>query len=174
MTTRKPVDSFTIITFSGEVMNWDPVNGGLNQQPAQFEPFPATEENKNAAIMYVLDLEANGATNINADILAILEVARSVRRGKKLVQGVACVVVFLSNSEATIGEISSSAIKNNVPTANSDLKLPIFSVVFGRGADFSLLQDISATTDSFTKCIFKDSNAALQLENFYSEISRPC
>ena len=42
----KPVDSFNIITFSGEVMYWDNFKEGFNTQPAQFKPFPASEENK--------------------------------------------------------------------------------------------------------------------------------
>ena len=96
----------------------------------------------------MLDLEADGATNINATMLAGPEVAGTMRRDENLDGGVASIVVFLSDGEATNGENSSFAVKNNVATINSDLLLPIFSVAFGRCADFSLRQDISAATDS--------------------------
>merc|ERR1712165_110441 len=64
-------------------------------------------------------------------------------------------------------------IKENVAEANSDSKLPIFSVAFGSGADFDLLKEISLAADSFAKRVYEGSDAALQLENFYSEISSP-
>ena len=86
--------------------------------------------------------------NLETLPLAGPEVAGSMRRDENLDWGVASIVVFLSDGEATNGENSSFAVKNNVATTNSDLQLPIFSVTFGRGADFSLRQDISAATDS--------------------------
>ena len=197
----KPVDSFNIITFSEWVRHWDPVTGvtgsgplkqehwlskalsnvydsdpvteDIDPPPAQFKAVAATKENKKAAIKYVLGLEAVGGTDINAAMMASLNVAESLRSGKKLAHGVVSMVVFLSDGEATNGETRRSAIKNNVATTNSELKLPIFSVAFGLDADFSLLKDISAGADSFAKRVYEDSDAALQLENFYSEISSP-
>jgi len=46
-------------------------------------------------------------------------------------------------------------------------------VGFGQGADFPLLKEISAAADSFAKRVYEGSDAALQLENFYTEISSP-
>merc|ERR1712200_362779 len=71
------------------------------------------------------------------------------------------------------GGTNSKAIKANVATANSDTELPIFSVAFGSGADFDLLKEISLAADSFAKRVYEGSDAALQLENFYAEISSP-
>merc|ERR1712037_1016046 len=96
-----------------------------------------------------------------------------VLRSESLPQGVASMIVFLSDGEATEGETSSKAIKANVATANSDTELPIFSVAFGSGADFDLLKEISLAADSFAKRVYEGSDAALQLENFYAEISSP-
>merc|ERR1712152_85438 len=102
-----------------------------------------------------------------------LELAKEVLRSESLPQGVASMLVFLSDGEATEGETSSKAIKANVATANSDTELPIFSVAFGSGADFDLLKEISLAADSFAKRVYEGSDAALQLENFYAEISSP-
>merc|ERR1719266_2726208 len=74
---------------------------------------------------------------------------------------------------ATEGETSGKSIKANVAEANSDTELPIFSVAFGSGADFNLLKEISIAADSFAKRVYEGSDAALQLENFYTEISSP-
>merc|ERR1719327_1198673 len=166
----KPEDFFNIITFSTSVNNWSP--SGITDEGDQLA-IPATKENKKKAISHVLDLEAEGGTNINSAMLKGLELAKEVLRSESLPQGVASMLVFLSDGEATEGETSSKAIKANVATANSDTELPIFSVAFGSGADFDLLKEISLAADSFAKRVYEGSDAALQLENFYAEISSP-
>merc|ERR1712110_929669 len=117
--------------------------------------------------------EAEGGTNINSAMLEGLDLAKEVLRSESLPQGVASMLVFLSDGEATEGETSGKAIKANVASANSDTELPIFSVAFGSGADFDLLKEISLAADSFAKRVYEGSDAALQLENFYAEISSP-
>merc|ERR1712212_707292 len=166
----KPEDFFNIITFSTSVNNWSP-SGSIDE--GDQTAIPATKENKKKAISHVLDLEAEGGTNINSAMLTGLELAQEVLRSESLPQGVASMLVFLSDGEATEGETSGKSIKANVAEANSDTKLPIFSVAFGSGADFNLLKEISIAADSFAKRVYEGSDAALQLENFYTEISSP-
>merc|ERR1711936_676169 len=166
----KPEDFFNIITFSTSVNNWSP--SGITKKGDQ-PAIPATKENKKKAISHVLDLEADGGTNINSAMLTGLELAKEVLRSESLPQGVASMLVFLSDGEATEGETSGKSIKANVAEANSDTKLPIFSVAFGSGADFDLLKEISLAADSFAKRVYEGSDAALQLENFYAEVSSP-
>ena len=161
----KPVDFFNVFTFSSDVEEW--------QWNGQGSAIPATDDNKKAAIKHVLDLDAFGGTNINSALLAGLKLAQDVRRSEVLPQGLATMILFLSDGEATSGETSNTAIKNNVVTKNSELKIPIFSIAFGSGADFDLSKDISLATGSFAKQVYEGSDAALQLENFYSEISSP-
>merc|ERR1711863_11766 len=166
----KPEDFFNIITFSTSVNNWSP--SGITNEGDQLA-IPATKENKKKAISHVLDLEAEGGTNINSAMLEGLDLAKEVLSSESLPQGVASMLVFLSDGEATEGETSGQAIKANVAAANSDTELPIFSVAFGGGADFDLLKEISLAADSFAKRVYEGSDAALQLENFYAEISSP-
>jgi uncharacterized protein YegL len=162
-----PKDFFTIITFSSDVKFWSPDGVASTKATA------ATQSNKKAAIDHVLDLEAEGGTNINAAILAGLQQAERVLRSEELPPGVASMRVFLSDGEATEGETSGATIQGNIASANLDLELPIFSVAFGSGADFDLLKDISVAADSFAKRVYEGSDAALQLESFYTEISSP-
>merc|ERR1712110_1211081 len=166
----KPEDFFNIITFSTSVNNWSP--SGITNEGDQLA-IPSTKENKKKAISHVLDLEAEGGTNINSAMLEGLDLAKEVLTSESLPQGVASMLVFLSDGEATEGETSGQAIKANVAAANSDTELPIFSVAFGGGADFDLLKEISLAADSFAKRVYEGSDAALQLENFYAEISSP-
>merc|ERR1711874_756790 len=162
----KPEDFFNIITFSTSVSE-------IAIEGASTPAIPATPENKKRAISHVLDLEASGGTNINDAMLTGLQLAKEVLQSEVLPQGVASMLIFLSDGEATEGETSGEAIKTNVATANSDSQLPIFSVAFGSGADFDLLKEISLAADSFAKRVYEGSDAALQLENFYAEISSP-
>merc|ERR1712110_168841 len=166
----KPEDFFNIITFSTSVNNWSP--SALTNEGDQLA-IPSTKENKKKAISHVLDLEAEGGTNINSAMLEGLDLAKEVLTSESLPQGVASMLVFLSDGEATEGETSGQAIKANVAAANLDTELPIFSVAFGSGADFDLLKEISLAADSFAKRVYEGSDAALQLENFYAEISSP-
>jgi len=171
----KSNDFFNIITFSSGVKHWKPTEKETENSTLEFEDnaVAATEENKKEAIEYVLDLLATGGTNINSAILAGIQLAQEVNKKETLPEGVASMIVFLSDGEATEGETSNDNIKSNVAKANSQLRLPIFSVAFGRGADFQLVKDISQKTNSFAKRVYEGSDAALQLENFYSEISSP-
>merc|ERR1719445_2165017 len=162
----KPEDFFNIITFSTSVRE-------IAIEGAPTPAIPATPENKKRVISHVLDLEASGGTNINDAMLTGLQLAKEVLQSEVLPQGVASMLIFLSDGEATEGETSGEAIKTNVATANSDSQLPIFSVAFGSGADFDLLKEISLAADSFAKRVYEGSDAALQLENFYAEISSP-
>merc|ERR1712213_124577 len=102
----KPEDFFNIITFSTSVNNWSP-SGIEGVQPA----IPATKENKKKAISHILDLEAEGGTNIDSAMLTGLELAKEVLKSESLPQGVASMLVFLSDGEATEGESSGKAIK---------------------------------------------------------------
>merc|ERR1719327_1063810 len=163
----KPEDFFNIITFSTSVSEIAIIEG------APTPAIPATPENKKRAISHVLDLEASGGTNINDAMVTGLQLAKEVLQSEVLPQGVASMLIFLSDGEATEGETSGEAIKTNVAKANSDSQLPIFSVAFGSGADFDLLKEISLAADSFAKRVYEGSDAALQLENFYAEISSP-
>merc|ERR1712165_216814 len=162
----KPEDFFNIITFSTSVSE-------IAIEGAPTAAIPATPENKKRAISHVLDLEASGGTNINDAMLTGVQLAKEVLQSEGVPQGVASMLIFLSDGEATEGETRGEAIKTNVATANSDSQLPIFSVAFGSGADFDLLKEISLAADSFAKRVYEGSDAALQLENFYAEISSP-
>jgi len=169
----KPTDFFNIITFSSNVIHWTNSEADDSNLEVGVDAVSATKENTKAAIKYVLDLEATGGTDINSAILAGLELFQNVTVKETLPQDVASMIVFLSDGEATEGETNSDTIKTNIAKANSEYKLPIFSVAFGLGADFQLLKDISQNTDSHAKRVYEGSDAALQLENFYSEISSP-
>ena len=81
-------------------------------------------------------------------------------------------IIFLLDGEATSGETRPELIKENIK-ANNTKEVPIFSGGFGRDDDFELIKDISLESNAFSKRIYEGSDAALQLEDFFEQISSP-
>jgi len=167
-------DYFNIITFSSSVQHWHPntsqTEGGVAGSPQIVE---ATEENKNLAIKHILGLNAGGGTNINEAMLEGLKIAESALRSEKLPEDVNSMIIFLTDGLPSSGETNTETIKNNIKNANSKLDVPIFSIGFGRDLDFDLIKEISEQANSFSKRIYEGSDAALQLEDFFAQISSP-
>ena len=94
-----------------------------------------------------------------------------MRQGKEIGSGTQQMIVFLTDGEPTVGETSSEKIRENVKRANSELKIPIFGLAFGDGADFNLIKDISDENYGFAQKIYESGNSFEQLEDFYNKIS---
>ena len=136
----------------------------------------ATRDNLDVAIAFTNSLVASGGTNINTAMLRGLamveEKMATLTRLGLLTSSSQPMVVFLTDGQATSGETSGSRIKTNIETANT-LKLPLYCIAFGQYADFALMKEISAESEAWSKRIYEGADAALQLENFYKEISSP-
>merc|ERR1719228_1186442 len=167
-------DYFNIITFSSSVEHWSPSHTDSdNSEPKTPQVIQATEENKNLAIKHILGLQAGGGTNINEAMLEGLKIAEGGLKSEKLPGDVRPMIIFLTDGLPSSGETNNEAIKRNIKEANKDLDIPIFSIGFGRDLDFTLIKEISEQANSFSKRIYEGSDAALQLEDFFSQISSP-
>ena len=164
-------DSFNILTFSDHVYHWKSENEKLKEGPHSLT-YPGTEEIRNEALNYVLDLSTIGGTNINDGLLEGIKLAKDVRIAEVLAENVKPLIVFLTDGEATSGVTSPEQILKNVRDAN-DLDVPIYGLAFGRGADFGLIKKVSETTNGLARKIYEGSDAAIQLEDFYQGIANP-
>jgi len=160
-------DFFNIIEFNSGVSHWSG-EGFTGSNTEEF--YPATEENKKKAIKSVIELSAGGGTNLNDAILAGLDVAENALQREALPKDVKSMIVFLTDG---LGSTPSDVIKSNIKTKNRDLLIPVFTVAFGADTDLSLLQSIASQSNAFSKRIYEGSDAALQLEDFYGQISSP-
>merc|ERR1712232_1175240 len=160
-------DFFNIIEFNSGVSHWSREGFGSPQTSVFYS---ATEENKKEAIKSVIELSAGGGTNLNDAILAGLEVAETALQREAVPRDVKSLIVFLTDG---LGQTPSDVVKANIKTKNRDLQTPIFTVAFGADTDISLLQSIASQNNSFSKRIYEGSDAALQLEDFYAQISSP-
>ena len=123
-------------------------------------------------MQYCLNMETIGGTNINDAMLAALNTAREVKQREEINSRTQQMIIFLTDGEATIGETNDLTIKRNVQSANTD-NIPIYGLAFGRGADFSLISQISEENHGFARRIYESGNSFEQLEDFYKEISDP-
>merc|ERR1712001_797185 len=162
-------DFFNMIEFSSGVSHWS--GEGFTGSNTEF--YPATEENKNKAIKSVIKLSAGGGTNLNDAILAGLGVAETALQREALPKDVKSLIVFLTDGHPSEGVTHPESIKSNIKTKNRDLQVPVFTVAFGADTDLSLLQSIASQNNAVSKRIYEGSDAALQLEDFYAQISSP-
>jgi len=173
-------DFFSIITFNGGVKQWYPQQG--NEEEYEYDlsstefhsqkPLKASKENKDLAIKHILELQAGGGTNLNDAIIEGIQQANLAMQKEQLPKDVKSMMIFLSDGQASSGETRSEVIKENIKANNSN-EVPIFSIGFGRDADFELIKDISLRSNAFSKRIYEGSDAALQLEDFFDQISSP-
>merc|ERR1711962_1405650 len=174
-------DFFSIITFSYDVQVWtspeiipmEPGEDTLN--PSSQFIMQATKNNRDVAIAFTNGLVANGGTNINSAMLQGLELAKKNLERVRAIpknENTQAMVVFLTDGVPTSGVTSKPMIKSNIVEAN-DLKMPLHCLAFGRDADFKLMKEISEDADSWAKMIYEGADAAIQLENFYAQISDP-
>lgn len=80
------------------------------------------------------------------------------------------VIVFLTDGEATKGVTNKKDILESVRRHN-EARIPIFSLAFGRFADYELVKKIAIQNDGFGRKIYQASDAAMQITGFYNEIS---
>merc|ERR1711953_954984 len=180
-------DYFNIVAFNDRISHWDgkftnirgindydfDYSEGDNEEVlANLTVFQATEENKNLAISSVLELRADGGTNINDAILAGIEVTKEAIKKETLPENVKSMVIFLTDGLPSSGVTNDDEIKSNIQKGN-EAQIPVFTIAFGADTDIGLLQDISSQNNAISKRIYEGSDAALQLEDFYAQISSP-
>lgn len=113
-------------------------------------------------------------TDINAALLAAASVLNHSNQepGKGRGVGQIPLVVFLTDGEPTAGVTTPSVILSNIRQALGH-RVSLFSLAFGDDADFSLLRRLSLENRGEARRIYEDTDAALQLEGLYEEISKP-
>ncbi|XP_040857387.1 inter-alpha-trypsin inhibitor heavy chain H6 [Ochotona curzoniae] len=156
-------DYFNIISFSDTVNVWKA--GGSIQ---------ATAQNVHSAKNYLDRMEAEGWTDINAALLEAASVLNhsSQEPGRGPSVGRIPLIIFLTDGEPTAGVTTPGKILSNVRQA-LDHRVALFSLAFGDDADFPLLRRLSLENRGIARRIFEDTDAALQLQGLYEEISMP-
>ena len=156
-------DYMTIISFATNVTVWEIGESAIVK---------ASSDNVDNAVKHVEQLEAAGETNINDALIKALTILTHVKQ-KGVLEGVQPMVFFLTDGHPTVGVTDTQEILNNVKNANKVIQTPIFSLAFGRKTDFQMLRLLSVQNFGFARKIYTASDASLQLEGLYKEVSSP-
>ncbi|KAF4107292.1 inter-alpha-trypsin inhibitor heavy chain H3-like [Onychostoma macrolepis] len=148
-------DHFGLITFDSEVSLW------------KRELLQATEANLKNAKSFVKEIKDRGATDINAAVLAGVDMINRHPR-----EGTASILILLTDGDPTTGETNKEKIMGNVKEAIGT-KFPLYCLGFGYDVNFDFLTKMSLENSGVAQRIYEDSDADLQLQGFYEEVAVP-
>ncbi|XP_060559991.1 inter-alpha-trypsin inhibitor heavy chain H3-like isoform X2 [Ruditapes philippinarum] len=151
----KEGDRFNIITFSQSAKTYKP---GM---------IDVTQREVLDAKTFTKGMTYGGSTNINEAVLKGLELLRNSRQEDER----SPVIVFLTDGRPTTGrETNPNSILRNIDVGNEG-EVPIFSLAFGKDADWNLMKSMSIRNDGIARKIYEDSDSDLQISGFYDEIA---
>ncbi|XP_048029064.1 inter-alpha-trypsin inhibitor heavy chain H3-like isoform X3 [Megalobrama amblycephala] len=148
-------DHFGLITFDHLVLTW------------KHELLKATKQNLKKAKSFVKEIRERGNTNINAAVLAGVDMINRHPR-----EGTASILILLTDGDPTSGETNIERIMANVKKAIG-LKFPLYCLGFGHDVNFDFLTKMSLENGGVARRIYEDSDADLQLQGFYDEVAVP-
>lgn len=149
-----PTDFFSIVDFDSDVKDVLIATKG-------------TQKNIAEAVEAVNNIEAGGSTNIRDALLRSLEIVDQAEM-KELQP----LIIFLTDGQPSEGVTNPTQIQADVAARNRR-GLAIFSLAFGTGADFEMLQKLSLQNHGFARKIYEGGDAAIQLQGFYREVASP-
>ncbi|XP_029947848.1 inter-alpha-trypsin inhibitor heavy chain H3-like [Salarias fasciatus] len=153
-------DHFAIILFDDKITTWKKF---LTK---------AKKKNVNEAIGYVKKIREDGATNINAAVLSAVKMLQTERKGEKVPERSADMIILLTDGMPNSGVSSPTKIQENVRSAIGG-NMSLFSLGFGNNVAYSFLDVMSRQNKGLARRIFEASDAVLQLQGFYEEVSSP-
>ncbi|CAJ1051412.1 inter-alpha-trypsin inhibitor heavy chain H3-like [Xyrichtys novacula] len=153
-------DHFAVIRFDSRVETWRET---LTK---------ATAENVASAQEYVKDTDSRGSTNMNDALLRGVEMLVNDRQEKRIPERSIDMVIMLTDGMPDGGRSSLGMIQQNVRNAAGG-NLSLFCLGFGNDVDYSFLDTLSKESKGVARRIYEGSDATLQLQGFYEEVSSP-
>ncbi|XP_043934858.1 inter-alpha-trypsin inhibitor heavy chain H3-like isoform X2 [Protopterus annectens] len=153
-------DHFNFVIFSTSVSLW------------KTSLVKATPETLKEAKEYVASLEAQSFTNINDAVLKAVELLEQAYEAKEVPEKSASIIIFLTDGDPTSGETNTEKIQENVRNVVQG-KYSLYSLGFGNDLDYNFLEKLSLENKGIARRIYESSDAALQLQGFYSEVANP-
>uniref|UniRef100_A0A6P7GPK0 Inter-alpha-trypsin inhibitor heavy chain H3-like n=1 Tax=Diabrotica virgifera virgifera TaxID=50390 RepID=A0A6P7GPK0_DIAVI len=184
----KPEDALSIVEFNSEIYIWDIENEKsiLAKWDNYWEPFEdlalfdlpgpllATNDSIIKAKKLVDNMETRGGTNIIGGLDAGLYLVKShIERTEEGNNQRKHMIIFLTDGQPNIGIHSTDEIIEVVTKLNQNIKVPLYSLAFGNSADIEFLKKLSLKNRAFSKQIYEAADAAIQLQQFYRQISSP-
>ncbi|CAG9823746.1 unnamed protein product [Phaedon cochleariae] len=183
----RPNDIFHIVEFNSNVFVWnidseESVKVDISNYQEPFEEL--TQKNNLPSALSVMNesiqkgksvigkIDSRGITNIIGGLETGLHLIKIQRNKEK--EEYQPMIIFLTDGYPNVGVSSTDEITKIVTDLNAgEHQIPIFSLSFGRSADKSFLRKLSLKNLGLSRHIYEASDASLQLQDFYRQISSP-
>uniref|UniRef100_A0A8C0H140 Inter-alpha-trypsin inhibitor heavy chain H3 n=1 Tax=Chelonoidis abingdonii TaxID=106734 RepID=A0A8C0H140_CHEAB len=156
----KENDHFNFILFNNRIISWKEYL------------VKATLDNLKEAQKFVKSIKATGSTNINDALIRSVEVMNEPHKEKVLPERSSSTIIMLTNGNPTSGELNQGKIQENVKNAIQG-RYSLYKLAFGYDMDYNFLEKMALENNGLTRCIYEDSDSALQLQSFYHEVATP-
>ncbi|XP_010009684.1 PREDICTED: inter-alpha-trypsin inhibitor heavy chain H3 isoform X2 [Nestor notabilis] len=156
----KEDDFFNFILFGSEVHTW------------KEKLIKATPENLDEARKFVRGIDTRGMTNLHGGIMRGIDMLNAAHEGNIVPKRSASIVIMLTDGQPNVGISDTQEIQAHVKKAIEG-KYPLYNLGFGYGVDYNFLEKMALENKGLARRIYPDSDAALQLQGFYDEVSNP-
>ncbi|XP_069062479.1 inter-alpha-trypsin inhibitor heavy chain H3-like isoform X1 [Pleurodeles waltl] len=153
-------DYFNFVIFSSDITVW------------KESLVKATSQNVKDAKAYISKLTVNGATNINEALLMATKLLNDKLSNEQQMGRRFSLIIFLTDGDPTYGETNNERILANAKAAIGG-HFTLYSLGFGKDVDYNFLEKLALENGGVARRIYDDSDAAVQLQGFFSEIANP-
>ncbi|KAM6300932.1 LOW QUALITY PROTEIN: inter-alpha-trypsin inhibitor heavy chain H3-like [Aegotheles albertisi] len=156
----KEDDFFNFILFGSEVRTWKETL------------IKATPENLDEARKFVRGIDTEGMTNLHGGIMRGINMLNAAHEGHLVPKRSASIIIMLTDGQPNVGVSNTQDIQTHVKKAIEG-RYPLYNLGFGYGVDYNFLEKMALENKGLARRIYPDSDAALQLQGFYDEVSNP-
>ncbi|XP_010159805.1 PREDICTED: inter-alpha-trypsin inhibitor heavy chain H3-like, partial [Eurypyga helias] len=132
----------------------------------------ATPENLDEARKFVRGIDTEGMTNLHGGIMRGIDMLNAAHEGNLVPKRSASIIIMLTDGQPNVGISNTQDIQAHVKKAIEG-KYPLYNLGFGYGVDYNFLEKMALENKGLARRIYPDSDAALQLQGFYDEVSNP-
>ncbi|KAM6062401.1 inter-alpha-trypsin inhibitor heavy chain H3-like [Chlamydotis macqueenii] len=156
----KEDDFFNFILFGSEVQTWKDTL------------IKATPENLDEARKFVRSIDTEGMTNLHGGIMRGIDMLNAAHQGNLVPKRSASIIIMLTDGQPNVGISNTHDIQEHVKKAIEG-RYTLYNLGFGYGVDYNFLEKMALENKGLARRIYPDSDAALQLQGFYDEVSNP-
>ncbi|XP_054023294.1 inter-alpha-trypsin inhibitor heavy chain H3 [Dryobates pubescens] len=156
----KEDDFFNFILFGSNVQTWKEAL------------VKATPENLDEARKFVRGIDTEGMTNLHGGIMRGIDMLNAAHEGNIVPKRSASIIIMLTDGQPNVGVSNTEDIQAHVKKAIEG-KYALYNLGFGYGVDYNFLEKMALENKGLARRIYPDSDAALQLQGFYDEVSNP-
>ncbi|XP_020786637.2 inter-alpha-trypsin inhibitor heavy chain H3-like isoform X2 [Boleophthalmus pectinirostris] len=153
-------DHFALITFDHNINKWKKY---LTK---------ATQKNITNAQSFVSKIVDNGSTDIHRALQEAVGLLKDSREKNTVPEKSTDMIILLTDGNPNHGVSSIPVIQKNIKAAIAG-NMSLFCLGFGNDVDYSFLDVMARENLGVARRIFEGSDAALQVQGFYEEISSP-